>query len=204
MKNIIIVLVLSVTLVGCGKRHFQRSGMKSQHWVPHVWACQTCRDIDFLDCLKQSQNYRSSVDIDTKYGSAYGSAQSGQETNENMLIACMQSKKYIVPWESSEKPDWPPPKFGFFMRDISNQERLEIERNTGVIVKKVIRNTPIFYANAFRGDVIIAIDGIQVKNVQHCRKIIADITKKSSTLTILRKGVQKDIVVHFTDPNDQK
>jgi hypothetical protein len=192
MKNIIIVLVLSVTLVGCG--------MISPYWIPHVSICPTCRDIDFLDCLKQSQNYRSSVDIDKKSGST----QSEQEINENMLIACMQSKKYIVPWGSSEKSDGPPLKFGFFMRDISNQERLEIERNTGVIVEEVFRNTPMFYANAFRGDVIIVIDDIQVKNVQHWYKIVNDITGKSSTLTILRKGVQKDIVVHFTDSNDQK
>ena len=96
-----------------------------------------------------------------------------------------------------------PYKFGFEMRDLSNQERADAERNTGIVVKTVFEDTPMFYANAFPGDIIIAVDGIQVKNEAQWDQLSDGITGKSSTLTILRNGVQKDIVVQHDAPNDK-
>jgi hypothetical protein len=106
-----------------------------------------------------------------------------------------------------------PRKFGFISRDLSNQERIDAERNTGIFVDIVYEDTPMFYANALRGDIVIAINGIQIKNDAHFdqlsgwdpkeRKYKSGVLGKSTTLTILRKGVQKDIVVQHDAPNDK-
>jgi len=96
-----------------------------------------------------------------------------------------------------------PPKFGFRFRDLSSQERIDAERNTGIFIGIVYEDTPMFYANALRGDIIIAVDGIQVKNGAQWAQLSDGITGKSSTLTILRKGEQKDLVVQFDAPNDK-
>jgi hypothetical protein len=103
--------------------------------------------------------------------------------------------------------------FGFNHRDLSNQERIDAERNTGIFVTTVYEDTPMFYANALPGDIIIAINGIQIKNNDHYyrlvgwdqkeRKFKSGVLGKSSTLTILRKGEQKDLVVQFDAPNDK-
>jgi len=106
-----------------------------------------------------------------------------------------------------------PPKFGFRSRDLSGDERVEIERNTGIFVETVYEDAPMFYANALRGDIVIAINGIQVKSDDHFnqlsgwdpkeRKYKSGVLGKSSTLTILRNGVQKDIVVQHDAPSDK-
>jgi len=106
-----------------------------------------------------------------------------------------------------------PPKFGFLPRDLSSDERVEIERNTGIFVETVYEDTPMFYANALRGDIVIAINGIQIKNNAHASQLIgwdkkegkykSGVLGKSTTLTILRNGVQKDIVVQHDTPNDK-
>ncbi len=77
MKNIIIILVLSVTLTSCGV-----SRVLSENWYPAT----TSRDNQFYDCLRKSKNYRPLA--------LYGSARSGEETNPRMLAACMRSKGY--------------------------------------------------------------------------------------------------------------
>jgi serine protease Do len=96
-----------------------------------------------------------------------------------------------------------PPKIDFYPRDLSVEERIEIERNTGVVVATIYEDTPMFYANVLRGDIIIAVNGVQVKNSAQWGQLSDGITGKSTTLTILRKGVQKDLVVQFDAPNDK-
>ncbi len=90
-----------------------------------------------------------------------------------------------------------PYKLGLNYRNLSNEERAEAERNTGLFVGTVYEDTPSFYANVLRGDIIISINGIQFKNMKHFNQLFDEITEKPVTLTILRKGVQKDITVHF-------
>jgi hypothetical protein len=49
-------------------------------------------------------------------------------------------------------------KFGIDAYEIPNNLRQEIERNTGAYANVVYKNTPAFYANIIRGDVIIRIN----------------------------------------------
>jgi hypothetical protein len=92
-------------------------------------------------------------------------------------------------------------KFGFFINDLTPDQRAQFERNTGVLINVVIEDSPAFYSNVLAGDVIIAVDGHLVKNARHAMKLMADISpnQKSSKLTVIRNGTEKEIEVQFED-----
>jgi hypothetical protein len=90
-------------------------------------------------------------------------------------------------------------KFGVAMVDLSPEERLEIERNTGALIDIVMEGGNAFNSNVLAGDILVAIDGEQVKKSIHGSKLMAEIPEgqSSSTLTVIRKGEEKVVVVEF-------
>jgi hypothetical protein len=80
-------------------------------------------------------------------------------------------------------------KFGVAMVDLSPEERIDI----------VMEGGNAFNSNVLAGDILVAIDGEQVKNSIHGSKLMAEIPEgqSSSTLTVIRKGEEKVVVVEF-------
>ena len=78
-------------------------------------------------------------------------------------------------------------KVGLGLLDLTPELRTELQRNTGVLVDLVFENKPAFLANVLIGDVIIAIDGIPVTNVDRALELI-DKASTSIEFTILRRG----------------
>ena len=91
------------------------------------------------------------------------------------------------------------PRFGFEYSDLEPDQRQALGRNTGAVVLIVIEKTPAFYANVVEGDVIIAVDGIEVRGKDEAGKVLGQVSPdaKSSTLTVLRAGVEREIEVKF-------
>ncbi len=89
------------------------------------------------------------------------------------------------------------PKYGIEYRPLTEKIKKRIERNTGVVVTTIMDNSPAFFSNVLRGDVIIKINGIEVRNHKEANKIINTLNDKSSNmiLTIIRKERVIDIVV---------
>ncbi len=93
----------------------------------------------------------------------------------------------------------PKMRFGLFLIDLTPELRAEYQRNTGAIADVIVEKTPAFYSNVLAGDLIIAVDGVNVKDVQHAQELMANVppTAKSSEITVIRQNEEKKIVVQF-------
>ena len=84
MKNLLraaLVSTIIMSLTGCGV-----SRANQKNWTPDY----SNKNTHFYNCLRESQGFQSSANISGNYGSA----QSGQKTNKEMLSSCMISKGY--------------------------------------------------------------------------------------------------------------
>jgi len=90
-------------------------------------------------------------------------------------------------------------KFGLSNRNLNVEERKALGRNTGSLVTNVFEKSAAFYANVLINDLIINIDGKEVLDADYAIKMMNDIPaeRKSSTLRVIRDGVEKTIVVTF-------
>lgn len=93
----------------------------------------------------------------------------------------------------------PKMRFGLQFDNLTPQIRREIERNTGAVIKVVYEDMPAFYANLLSGDILLAVEGSEVKNREHAVELMGqlDPTATSAELLILRKGVEKSVEVEF-------
>lgn len=90
-------------------------------------------------------------------------------------------------------------KFGFYFNDLSQEQRRQLERNTGVLVNAVIENSPVFNANLLVGDIVISIDEKPLVNTEQAGQIMSNISpeQKSCVFKIIRNGTEKIITVQF-------
>ena len=80
--------------------------------------------------------------------------------------------------------------------DADLAEGLNLDKPMGVLINRILEDTPASEAGLQRGDVIIAIDGRAIKNTNHLRYVIAMHKPDSSlTLTFMRDGEKQDISV---------
>ena len=87
---------------------------------------------------------------------------------------------------------WPAIKwrhsFGAQVRDLSDPERQELQRNRGVCVTIVVDGSPAYDSDILPGDVIVAVDGVTVDGVAGLRDAIAVHQGQSINVAILRQG----------------
>jgi len=86
---------------------------------------------------------------DTQYGSAYYYGYGGTYSTRRYDYQVY----YFVPLVFAFQL-----QFGIDGNDLSNKLRQELGRNTGVYVNIVYKNTPAFYGNILRGDIIVRIN----------------------------------------------
>jgi hypothetical protein len=92
---------------------------------------------------------------DTRYGSSYYKGSGGTYSIRRYDYQVY----YFVPLLFTFQLE-----FGIDGSDLSNKLRQEIGRNTGVYVNIVYKDTPAFYANILRDDVIIRINNYTINN----------------------------------------
>lgn len=85
-------------------------------------------------------------------------------------------------------------KLGLFYEDLTEQQRTEIQKNYGVYVNVVYKNTPAYYANIIRGDIVLKINDKLVYDSNQFRNEIEKLNT-DCTLTILRNGTEQTIKV---------
>jgi len=90
-------------------------------------------------------------------------------------------------------------KLGIQIRDLTEAQRIEAERNTGVSIYVVMNNSPAFKANLLPGDIAIEINGTPIRNIQHFLEVLdsMDHSITSAHFKIIRKGKVKDIIIKF-------
>ncbi|MBM7070671.1 PDZ domain-containing protein [Shewanella sp. 202IG2-18] len=89
------------------------------------------------------------------------------------------------------------PKFGISLRDLTPKQRTTLGRNTGLLVEIVVEDSPAFNSNVLVNDVLISIDGVNVKNVSHAVKLLREVPPSQiySVLRVIRKGEEQDVKV---------
>lgn len=93
-----------------------------------------------------------------------------------------------------------PPVLGVFARDLSPAERAELERNGGVTVMAVMRDSPAFNANLLRGDIILALNGVQVEGQQQFFGLLEPLAGTDVSLEIHRAGERRIIHLRLASP----
>jgi competence protein ComGC len=131
----------------------------------------------------------------TSYYGSYDSGSAYTTYNVPMTYSYERVEQYVYFLVKNPKKF----KFGLSIGNLTEKVKREAERNTGALVMVVFNDSPAFYSNVIRGDVIIKIDGIDIKSAADSAKVMEEVDTKSgsSVLTVIRKGKIKEVVVKF-------
>ena len=89
---------------------------------------------------------------------------------------------------------------GFEYSDLSEKQRSKYKKNTGVIVNLVFKDTPAFYSNLIRNDIILEYNSIKINNSKQLLTAVNKHYKTAGTakVIILRDGVKQKIYVNLS------
>lgn len=88
-------------------------------------------------------------------------------------------------------------KFGVQLADLTPEQRVAIERNTGAVINVVLENSPALVANILPGDILIRLNGVDVRNTAHALELMAAAPSNADVeLDVLRNGQMRAIHVH--------
>jgi S1-C subfamily serine protease len=93
-----------------------------------------------------------------------------------------------------------PPILGVFGRDLSSEERAELERNGGVAIVAVMQGSAAFRANLLRGDIVLALNGVQVQDQQQFFGLLEPLAGTEVSLEIYRSGDRKTVALRLALP----
>ena len=62
--------------------------------------------------------------------------------------------------------------FGVNWRDLSNDERIELQSNRGLVITSVVQGTPAFYADILPGDILLGVDGQSIFGQSRANEIL--------------------------------
>lgn len=143
------------------------------------------------------------------YSNGYGKKIGSSSSNGSYIGTSTEYGTQAVPFTSSQRrynqsavffvKSTTKPRFGLATTDIPQDLRVQIKRNTGSMIDVVFEDTPAFYANLLPGDVIISINGINVKNPAHGIKIMNSTpsSQKISQFKIIRDQEEKDVAINL-------
>ena len=124
---------------------------------------------------------------DTRYGSTYYQGTGGSYSIRRYDYTVF----YLVKFTNDVG-------FGAVLMDIDNDTRQTYKRNTGAIVSLVYRNTPAYYANIVRGDIIVKINNIEILNTYDGYSVINSLAKgRIVNIEVLRDGKSETISTTF-------
>lgn len=88
-------------------------------------------------------------------------------------------------------------RFGIVPINLPPEKRTEIGRNTGVLIDVVLEDTPAFNSNVMAGDILIAIDGKNVKNADNVLQLLSEVGASASetVFTVIRNDKEQEINV---------
>lgn len=92
---------------------------------------------------------------------------------------------FFVPMNKKQKSliTW-----GLVTMDLTPGIRSNYNRNTGVLVTTVFKDTPAFYSNIMPHDIIVGIDGVEIKNNKEYWKEL--INKREATFEVIHNGIR--------------
>lgn len=90
-----------------------------------------------------------------------------------------------------------PPTFGVNVAGLPPELRQSLQRNTGVVVKYVVDDSPAFRANVLVGDVIVEMDGRQVESQPQFMSMLENVSGRLVEVAVLRNGAEKTFKVQM-------
>lgn len=88
-------------------------------------------------------------------------------------------------------------QLGVFCRDLNDAERRQLQTNRGAVVRLVVDGSPAFKADLQIGDVVTAVDGVEVANAQTFKEFIRERGGKQVALSIVRRGQRLAMTVQL-------
>lgn len=82
---------------------------------------------------------------------------------------------------------------GWVFRELTPEQRTSFGRNTGAYVAYVRSGSPAFYANILEGDLIVALQGKQIRMLDDACETNLENTPGRLMVTVLRNGKEVDI-----------
>lgn len=136
----------------------------------------------------------------TVYGYGGSATYSGRSTTYGSSVVPIttqqqrydQNAVYLV--RSTKKP-----RFGIGALDLTPEMRQKLERNTGAVIDIVREDSPAFFANVLPGDILITLNGVEVRNAQHAVELMYGAPKEAGDvpIVVIRNQQTKDIVLHL-------
>ncbi|MBE0566699.1 MAG: PDZ domain-containing protein [Krumholzibacteria bacterium] len=90
-----------------------------------------------------------------------------------------------------------PPVFGVLVRELSAEQRRELQSNRGVLVRAVIKGSPAFLADFLRDDVITSFAGEVVYERDRFFELVAANQGKEVTVELVRLGEPRTVTVRL-------
>ena len=82
---------------------------------------------------------------------------------------------------------------GFLPADLTDQQRQQYKRNTGVIADIVYKGSKAYYANLLKGDLIIRVNGKPAYDTASLKEYMSSYEGDSYVITVLRDGKRVNI-----------
>lgn len=102
-------------------------------------------------------------------------------TQTNYIPLTINSGKYTAVFLAKFKS-----KSGIIPFGLSDESKRKLQQNSGVMVGEVVENSPAYYANIIKGDIILDVDKKEVFGVDGFIKAIDDSNSNKVSLKILR------------------
>ena len=148
---------------------------------------RTNRGVVPLTLTRPTTSYTTGT-IQTASGSAtYSETTYGTETTTRMMPYAMDRYRHEVIY-------WAPlnvtPAAGIWPRDLTSEEAIRFNRNTGAFVDIVVKGTPAFEADVLSGDLLIRIDETPINSSQDYLDYILSNQGREVSVILIRDGKQ--------------
>lgn len=126
------------------------------------------------------------------YGNFYGTANTTTYGTQTTYIPYnVDRHDYLATYWIKLKP----PILGVFTLDLTPEIRKSISSNKGALVNAVIKNSPAFRADIFKGDILRKINETEIYDAKSFQNMIGNFAGQRVVVEILRDGkeIQKEI-----------
>lgn len=175
LKGVIGISFTALALVGCQSMKLSPEGVAIRTITPVV--AQSCKHVGIANSFQPvivGGMSAAQVDIRNKVASLGGNAMvitaqyvdPGQYPHGNISAEAYQcdfTAQQATPIVTG---------VGLILSDLSSDAKASLERNAGALVKTVVDDSPAWKANVIPNDVLIAVNGEQVKNGSHGNQLL--------------------------------
>ena len=97
-----------------------------------------------------------------------------------------------VPWDPTR-----PAILGIVARSLSGGEQADLEREQGIVVENVLRDSPAAVAGIAVGDVLVAIDGQALDDVAAVPDLVSSLAGRRVAIDLLRNRLPFSVIVQL-------